>query len=93
MVIPLKAAHREAALAFMNYVYDPAVFAHIIAKIQYIPPVAGTRELVRKINPALADNPLIYPSPEMLAQTRSFVELTAEEEHKWNSLFQAAIGH
>ncbi len=93
MVIPLKAEHRAAALAFMNYVYDPAIFARIVATIQYIPPVAGTRELVRKINPALADNPLIYPPAEMLAKAYPFVELTAEDEHKWNTLFQAAIGH
>jgi spermidine/putrescine transport system substrate-binding protein len=93
MVIPLKAEHRDAALAFMNYVYDPEVFAHIIATIQYIPPVAGTRELVRKIDPALADNPLIYPSPELLAKSYSFAPLTAAEEHKWNVLFQGAIGH
>lgn len=92
MVIPLKAAHRDAALAFMNYVYDPQVFAHIIAAIQYIPPVAGTRELVRKIDPKLADNPLIYPPADMLAKSYPFVELSAEEEHTWNTLFQAALG-
>jgi spermidine/putrescine transport system substrate-binding protein len=93
MVIPIKAAHRAAALAFMNFVYDPAVFAKVVATIQYIPPVAGTQELVRKIDPALADNPLVYPTPEMLAKCHPFVELSAEDDHKWSTLFQTAIGH
>jgi spermidine/putrescine transport system substrate-binding protein len=55
--------------------------------------VAGTRDFVRKINPALADNPLIYPSPEELAKTHPFIELAPEDEHKWSTLFQSAIGH
>jgi spermidine/putrescine transport system substrate-binding protein len=92
MLIPLKAEHRDAALAFMNYIYDPQVFARIIATIQYIPPVAGTREIVRKIDPKLADNPLIYPPPDVLEKARPFVELSAEEERKWSSLFQTALG-
>jgi spermidine/putrescine transport system substrate-binding protein len=93
MVIPLKPAHKDAAMAWMNYVYDPEVFARITATIQYIPPVAGTREYVRKLAPALADNPLIFPPPDVLEMTHPFVELPPDEEHKWNTLFQSAIGH
>jgi spermidine/putrescine transport system substrate-binding protein len=93
MVIPLKPAHREAAIAWMNYVYDPEVFAKITATIQYIPPVAGTRDFVRALDPALADNPLIYPSPDDLAKSHPFVELSPADEHEWNTLFQEAIGH
>jgi len=93
MVIPLKAKHREAALAWMNYVYQPEIFAPITATIQYIPVVAGTRELVRKLDPALADNPLVYPDPEELAKTHPFVELSPDDEHEWSTMFEAAIGH
>jgi spermidine/putrescine transport system substrate-binding protein len=93
MVIPIKAEHRAAALAFMNYVYDPKIFARITETIQYIPPVDGTRELVRAVDPALADNPLVYPSPEMIAKFHPFVELSAEDERKWGNLFQSAVGH
>ena len=92
MVMPLKPAHREAATAFMNYVYDPEVFARIIATIQYIPPVAGTEEYMKKLNPALLDNPLVYPSPEMFSKMHSFVSLSAAEEKEWNALYQSATG-
>jgi spermidine/putrescine transport system substrate-binding protein len=91
MVIPLEAAHREAALAWMNYIYDPAVYAQITAAVQYIPPVAGTQAYVRKINPKLADNPLVYPSKDVLAKMHSFATLGPEDERKWETLFQDAI--
>jgi spermidine/putrescine transport system substrate-binding protein len=91
MVIPLKAAHREAALAWMNYIYQPAVYAEIIAAVQYIPPVAGTQEFVRKIDPKLASNPLIYPSKDVESKMHGFASLSAEDERKWETLFQDAI--
>ncbi len=91
MVIPIKAAHREAALAWMNYIYQPAVYAEIIAAVQYIPPVSGTQEFVRKIDPKLASNPLIYPSKDVEAKMHGFASLSAEDERKWETLFQDAI--
>ncbi len=91
MVIPINAAHRAAALAWMNYIYKPEVYAEIIAAVQYIPPVAGTQEFVRKINPKLASNPLVYPSKDVLAKMHSFASLSAEDERKWETLFQDAI--
>jgi len=93
MVMPLHPAHRDAALAWMNYIYDPAVYAQIAAAVQYIPPVAGTKEFVAKIDPKMVDNPLIYPPPEMLARLIGFVALSADNEQKWNTLFQTLLGH
>jgi spermidine/putrescine transport system substrate-binding protein len=91
MVIPLQAAHRAAALAWMNYIYEPAVYAQITAAVQYIPPVAGTLEYVRKIDPKLAANPLVYPSKDVEAKMHGFVTLSPEDERKWETLFQDAI--
>jgi spermidine/putrescine transport system substrate-binding protein len=93
MVMPLHPAHRDAALAWMNYIYDPAVYAQIAAAVQYIPPVAGTKPFVAKIDPKMVDNPLIYPPPDMLAKLVNFVGLSADEEQKWNALFQTLLGH
>jgi spermidine/putrescine transport system substrate-binding protein len=93
MMIPLKAPHRAAALAWMNYIYDPAVYAQITAAINYVPPVAGTREYVRKLDPRLADSPLVYPDAATLAKVHEFVRLSPEQEHAWNTMFQGLIGH
>lgn len=77
----------------MNYIYDPAVYAQIAASVQYIPPVAGTKPFVEKIDPKMVDNPLIYPPPEMLSKLIDFVALNADEEQQWNALFQTLLGH
>lgn len=92
MTIPLNAPHREAALAWMNFIYDPEVYAQIAAYVQYIPPVEGTKPYMEKINPELAKNPLIYPPDEMWKKMHTFTALSADEERKWQSLFQDAIG-
>jgi spermidine/putrescine transport system substrate-binding protein len=92
MMIPLKAAHRAAALAWMDYVYDPKVYAQITATINYVPVVDGTLEYVNAIDPTLAKSPLIYPTPDTLAKIHDFVSLTAKQEHEWNTMFQTLIG-
>jgi spermidine/putrescine transport system substrate-binding protein len=93
MAMPLHPAHRAAALAWMNYIYEPAVYAQIAATVQYIPPVVGVKQELAKIDPKLAANPLIFPSAEVMAKTNDFTQLTAEDEQKWNALFQSVIGH
>ncbi len=41
----------------------------------------------------MVENPLIYPPPEMLAKMIDFVNLSADDEQKWNDLFQTLLGH
>jgi spermidine/putrescine transport system substrate-binding protein len=93
MVMPLKPPHRDAALAWMNYIYDPKVYAKMVPTMQYIPPVAGTEPYVQELAPALLKNPLVYPTPEDFAKMHDFVLLTAEEDQKWSSLFATVMGH
>ena len=62
------------ASVYMNYVYDPKVQALRVAGdpkrkikgIYYIPPVVGAKDEAVKINPEIANNPLIFPTKEML---------------------------
>ena len=56
----------------MNFVYDPKIAAQIAAYVAYVPPVKGTQEELAKIDPKLANNPLVFPSDEMLAKTHQF---------------------
>lgn len=93
MMIPIKAAHKEAALAWMNYVYDPEVYASITATINYVPPVAGTQPFLAKLDAGLAKSPLIYPTEETLKRTHEFVKLSGADDKEWNTLFQGLIGH
>jgi len=60
--IPVGAPNPEAAQALMDYVYDPKVQADIAEWVNYVTPVKGVRRIIRRRDPALADNELIFPS-------------------------------
>jgi spermidine/putrescine transport system substrate-binding protein len=66
MVIPVGAPNTAAALAFMNYVYRPEVQADIAAYVNYVTPVDGVQPILAKSDPALAKDPLIFPSPQSI---------------------------
>ena len=86
-VIPALAKHKKNAETLINYYYQPEVIAQVEAWVNYIPPVQGTKEALTEIDPELADNPLIVPTPEVLSRAKVFKGLTAEEETKYNRAF------
>ena len=79
-VIPALAKHKKNAEALINYYYDPEVMAQVEAYVNYIPPVKGTKEALTADDPETADNPLIFPSEDVLARAKVFRGLAAEEE-------------
>ncbi|HEY8000392.1 MAG TPA: spermidine/putrescine ABC transporter substrate-binding protein [Solirubrobacterales bacterium] len=64
MEIPVGAPDPQAALEWMNYVYDPKVQADIAEYVNYVTPVAGVKQILAKRDPELARNQLIFPSPD-----------------------------
>jgi spermidine/putrescine transport system substrate-binding protein len=92
MLIPKTSDRQAQALAFMNYVYEPANSAQIIAEAPYISPVKGAGEELAKIAPELAKSPLVNPPEELRARLHVFKALTDAEDTEFNRLFQDAIG-
>jgi spermidine/putrescine transport system substrate-binding protein len=86
-VIPALAKHKKNAEKLIDYYYDPVVMAEVEASVNYIPPVAGTPAELAKLDPALAKNPLIAPTDDVLARSKVFRGLSADEESKYNRLF------
>jgi spermidine/putrescine transport system substrate-binding protein len=64
MEVPVGAPNPQAALEWINYVYDPQVQADIAEWVNYVTPVSGVKEILRKRDPELARNQLIFPSRE-----------------------------
>jgi spermidine/putrescine transport system substrate-binding protein len=91
-VIPNKAQHKKNAEILINYYYDPKVMAQVADYVNYIPPVKGTKEALTADDPEVADNPLIFPTDEVLAQAHVFRGLTEDEETRYNQMFQSLIG-
>ncbi len=89
MEIPVGAPNTAAALAFMNYVYDPEVAADITEYVQYITPVAGVQEIFEERDPKLASNPLIFPDEAFTVDCT--IQQSPEDEEVVTEAFEAVL--
>jgi spermidine/putrescine transport system substrate-binding protein len=64
MVIPVGAPNTAAALAWMNFVYQPEVAADITEWVEYISPVKGVKEILEKGGSDLAKSEIVFPTDE-----------------------------
>ena len=71
MLIP-KGGNVYTASVYMNYFYDPKVAAEVEDYVNYICPVKGADKVLLKTDPAVAKNPLIFPTTAMLANVHQF---------------------
>jgi spermidine/putrescine transport system substrate-binding protein len=71
MIIPTGGSAPTAS-TYMNFVYDPKIAAQIAAYVAYVPPVAGTQEILAKTDPQMAKSPLVFPSDAVLANAHQF---------------------
>jgi spermidine/putrescine transport system substrate-binding protein len=92
MVVPNKAEHKTNVEKLMNFYYQPEIAAELAAWVNYICPVAGAREAMVKIDPSLADNELIFPGDDLLANSYNFMGLDQKTEQKYQQQFASVIG-
>ena len=92
MVIPYTTQNQKAAEAWINYIYDRANYAKLIAATKYVPVLSDMTDELNKIDPALASNPLINPSPETLAKLKAWAPLTDEQTQGFNKAYAAVTG-
>ena len=92
MLIPAMAAHKKNAETLMSYYYDPVVAANVASFVQYITPVQGAQEAMKKVDPALVDNPFIFPTEADLQKATVFMPLSSEEQNTYEASFQETIG-
>jgi spermidine/putrescine transport system substrate-binding protein len=92
MEIPIGAPNPQAAEKFMNYVYDPKVQADIAEYVNYVTPVKGVKEILRKRDPKLAANQLIFPSQRYTKNCTFEPVLGGPQGDQITKAFQLAIG-
>ncbi len=97
MVIPKNAANYASAGAWMNWAYDPVNAAQITSWVQYISPVLGVQDELRRLGgetAQLADNPILFPDDETRNRlfTWGSLDLATELqlEDDFNALVEAA---
>jgi spermidine/putrescine transport system substrate-binding protein len=92
MQIPVGAPAAFTAQKMIDFVYRPEVQADIAEYVNYICPVEGVREILAERDPALAENQLIFPDEQFLADTFIFRGLEPEEEQQLDEAFQQVLG-
>jgi spermidine/putrescine transport system substrate-binding protein len=92
MVIPYTTENQKAAEAWINYVYDRANYAKLIAFVQYVPVLSDMTDELNKIDPKLASNPLVNPPKQTLDMVKGWAALTDEQTQEFNTIYAAVTG-
>jgi spermidine/putrescine transport system substrate-binding protein len=92
MMIPKTSDRQDLAMAWINYCYDPAHSAQIVAEAPYLSAVKGAGAELAKIAPELAQSPLVNPPADLMSRLHVFRALNEQEETEFNRVFQDAIG-
>jgi len=90
MLIP-KGGNAYAGSTLMNWYYDPTIAAEVEDYVNYICPVVGADKVLKKTDPAVASNPLIFPTKAMLANVHQ-IDAKAVNNPKYKQKFQNLIG-
>ena len=92
MVIPYTTQNQKAAEAWINFVYDRPNYAKLVAFTQFVPVLSDMTDELAKIDPGIADNPLINPPQETLDRAKGWAALTDEQTQEWNTAYVAVTG-
>ncbi|HLX35218.1 MAG TPA: extracellular solute-binding protein [Candidatus Limnocylindrales bacterium] len=92
MVIPKGAVNKYTAELMINFVYDPKIAAQIEDYVYYVCPVKGADVEIKKIDPSAATNPLIFPTPDMVAKYHNFQFLSDDLETALDNLYLDLTG-
>lgn len=92
MVIPYTTQNQKGAETWINYVYDRANYAKLVAFVQYVPVLSDMTDELNKIDPAIANNPLINPPKDILDKVQGWAALTDEQTQEYNTLYAAVTG-
>ena len=94
-LIPITSDNATLASEWINFFYDPVNAAQLTMAIQYVSPVEGVADELRKLGDdgiALAENALVVPDEATLSQVHIFVGLDEEQEQLFDERFAEIAG-
>jgi len=92
MTIPYTTQNQHAAEAWIDYVYDRANYAKLVAFVQYVPVLSDMTDELNKIDPKLAANKLINPPQDFQDKLHTWAALTDEQTQQFNTAYAAVTG-
>lgn len=90
MLVPVGSSRVQQASRLIDYYYAPDVAAKLAAWVNYICPVQGAQAAMERIDPSLAESPLIFPDDAMLNQSFAFATLPPDLDSQLRKLFHQA---
>jgi spermidine/putrescine transport system substrate-binding protein len=87
MCIPIGAQHPLDAITYMDYIYRPEIAAMMTDWIQGVSPVPKAQRVLHAQDPAVAADPLVFPTDDMYARMKGYRTLTPDEQQQWDDLF------
>lgn len=92
MMIPLHAAHPLDAITWMNFYYQPKIAAEVADWVNYITPVPGAKNILRKSDPAVGKSPLVFPTKAMQRKMHDYYVFKDYNDFQtWNGIFNPII--
>jgi spermidine/putrescine transport system substrate-binding protein len=92
LVIPKGAANKYTAELMMNFCYDPKIAAQIANYVYYVSPVQGVNDEIKKLDPEIATNPLLFPPQDVIARQHNWQFFSDEIEQQLNDLYLDLAG-
>jgi spermidine/putrescine transport system substrate-binding protein len=87
LCIPIGAAHPLDAITLMDWFYRPEIAAMLTSWIQNVSPVPEAQQILRDAGDPVAENPLVFPTPDMYERLRGYRVLDEQEQQRWDDLF------
>ncbi|KUI37959.1 twin-arginine translocation pathway signal protein [Mycobacterium sp. IS-1590] len=92
MVIPYTTQNQKAAEAWIDFVYDRANYAKLIAFTQFVPVLSDMTADLDQIDPNLGKNELINPPQSTLDRITAWAPLEDEQKQQYASMYAEVTG-
>jgi spermidine/putrescine transport system substrate-binding protein len=92
MVIPYTTQNQKAAEAWIDFVYDRANYAKLIAFTQFVPVLSDMTADLDQVDPNLAKNELINPPQSTLDRIKVWAPLEDEQKQQYATMYAEVTG-
>jgi spermidine/putrescine transport system substrate-binding protein len=92
MIIPVTTRNQLGAEEWMNYIYDRANYAQLVNYVQYVPVLSDMTDELTKLDPAVAENPLINPPQDVVDRLYSWPALSDDQDAEYTTIYAEVTG-
>jgi spermidine/putrescine transport system substrate-binding protein len=92
MVIPVTTRNKAGAEEWINFVYDKANYAELIAFVQFVPVLTDITAELSAVDPEVAANPLVNPTQETLDNLAIWPALSDEDDAEYATIYAEVTG-